>query len=169
VYSTGRNYWTPSSRYITLPLVAALSADRGRSIIQVNVQTAIYDSKVKLFLKQGISHQLGRDAVVRLIFCAIFFIHLKPRIESFWGVLSCCLTPSILFNFRYKKIKTYGWKKSGVGVLTLQCNSYLSHVRSFFKISSNFLSLTSSYPLLKMFFSTFSFLWTTAVGPRQNM
>jgi hypothetical protein len=25
----------------------------------------IYDSKVKLFLKQGISHQLGRDAVVR--------------------------------------------------------------------------------------------------------
>ena len=28
-------------------------------------QTAIYDSKVKLFLKQGISHQLGRDAVVR--------------------------------------------------------------------------------------------------------
>ena len=27
-------------------------------------QTAIYDSKVKLFLKQGISHQLGRDAVV---------------------------------------------------------------------------------------------------------
>ena len=28
-------------------------------------QTAIYDSKVKLFLKQGICHQLGRDAVVR--------------------------------------------------------------------------------------------------------
>ena len=26
---------------------------------------AIYDSMVKLFLKQGISHQLGRDAVVR--------------------------------------------------------------------------------------------------------
>ena len=26
---------------------------------------AIYDSKVKLFLKQGISHQLGGDAVVR--------------------------------------------------------------------------------------------------------
>jgi hypothetical protein len=31
----------------------------------VRLQTAIYDSKVKLFLKQGISHQLGRDAVVR--------------------------------------------------------------------------------------------------------
>jgi hypothetical protein len=29
-----------------------------------HAQTAIYDSKVKLFLKQGISHQLGRDAVV---------------------------------------------------------------------------------------------------------
>jgi hypothetical protein len=28
------------------------------------------------------------------------------------------------------------WKKRGAGVLTLQCNSYLSHVRSFFKISS---------------------------------
>ena len=40
-------------------------------------------------------------------FGAIFFIHLKSRVESFWGVLSCCLTPSILFNFRYKKIKTY--------------------------------------------------------------
>jgi hypothetical protein len=39
------------------------------------------------------------------IFCAIFFIHLKPRVESFWGVLSWCLAPSILFNFRYKKIK----------------------------------------------------------------
>ena len=41
-------------------------------------------------------------------FVRFFFIHLKPRVESFWGVLSCCLTPSILFNFRYKKIKTYG-------------------------------------------------------------
>jgi hypothetical protein len=30
-----------------------------------HAQTAIYDSKVKLFLKQGISHQLGRDEVVR--------------------------------------------------------------------------------------------------------
>ena len=30
-----------------------------------HAQNAIYDSKVKLFLKQGISHQLGRDAVVR--------------------------------------------------------------------------------------------------------
>jgi hypothetical protein len=30
-----------------------------------HAQTAIYDSKVKLFLKQGISHQLGHDAVVR--------------------------------------------------------------------------------------------------------
>jgi hypothetical protein len=29
-----------------------------------HAQTAIYESKVKLFLKQGISHQLGRDAVV---------------------------------------------------------------------------------------------------------
>jgi hypothetical protein len=30
-----------------------------------HAQTAIYDSKVKLFLKQGISPQLGRDAIVR--------------------------------------------------------------------------------------------------------
>ena len=30
-----------------------------------HAQTAINDSKVKLFLKQGISHHLGRDAVVR--------------------------------------------------------------------------------------------------------
>jgi hypothetical protein len=30
-----------------------------------HAQTAIYDSKVKLFLKQGISHQFGHDSVVR--------------------------------------------------------------------------------------------------------
>ena len=30
-----------------------------------HAQTAIYDSKVKLFLKQGKSRQLGRDVVVR--------------------------------------------------------------------------------------------------------
>ena len=35
-------------------------------------------------------------------FVRFFFIHLKPMVESF-----CCLTPSILFNFRYEKIKTY--------------------------------------------------------------
>ena len=39
-------------------------------------------------------------------FARFFFIHLKPRVESFWGVLSCCLTLSILFNFRYKKKPT---------------------------------------------------------------
>jgi hypothetical protein len=70
-------------------------------------------------------------------------------------------------NIWITKVKLF-WKKRGAGVLTLQCNSYLSHVRPFFKISSNFLSLISSYPLLKMFFSTLSFLWTTAVGPCQN-
>ena len=36
-----------------------------KHIYSPHAQTAIYDSKVKLFLKQGISHQLGRDAVVR--------------------------------------------------------------------------------------------------------
>jgi hypothetical protein len=30
-----------------------------------HAQTAIYDSTVKLFLKRGISRQLGHDAVVR--------------------------------------------------------------------------------------------------------
>ena len=35
------------------------------SSVELLTETAIYDSKVKLFLKQGISHQLGRDAVVR--------------------------------------------------------------------------------------------------------
>jgi hypothetical protein len=34
-----------------------------------HAQTAIYDSKVKLFLKRGISHQLGRDeSVLKNIF-----------------------------------------------------------------------------------------------------
>ena len=36
-----------------------------KNIYFPHAQTAIYDSKVKLFLKQGISHQFGRDAVVR--------------------------------------------------------------------------------------------------------
>ena len=54
-----------------------------------------------------------------------------------------------LLTFESQKLNYFG-KKSGAGVLTLQCNSYLSHVRSFFKIPSNFLSLISSYPLLKM-------------------
>ena len=36
-----------------------------KNIYLPHAQTAIYDSKVKLFLKQGISHQPGRDAVVR--------------------------------------------------------------------------------------------------------
>jgi hypothetical protein len=49
-------------------------------------------------------------------------------------------------NIWITKVKLF-WKKRGAGVLTLQCNSYLSHVRSFFKISSNFLSLISSYRL----------------------
>ena len=61
-----------------------------------------------------------------------------------------------LLTFESQKLNYFG--KRGTGILTLQCNSYLSHVRSFFKIYSNFLSLTSSYPLLKMFFSTLSFL-----------
>jgi hypothetical protein len=97
---------------------------RRKHIYLPHAQTAIYDSKVKLFLKQGISHQLGRDAVVRFecensaidviinfimyyeymttqYFVRFFFIHLKSRVESFWGVLSWCLTPSILFNFRF--------------------------------------------------------------------
>ena len=63
-----------------------------------------------------------------------------------------------LLTFESQKLSKLFWKKSGAGILTLQCNSYLSHVRSFFKISSNFLSLISSYPLLKRFFSTLSFL-----------
>ena len=32
----------------------------GKHIYLPHAQTAIYDSKVKLILKQGISHQLGR-------------------------------------------------------------------------------------------------------------
>jgi hypothetical protein len=33
---------------------------------------------------------------------------LTLQCNSYFGVPSCCLTPSILFNFRYKKkIKTY--------------------------------------------------------------
>jgi hypothetical protein len=44
-----------------------------------HAQTAIYDSKVKLFLKQGISHQLGRDAVVRFECEKIFFYPFKTQ------------------------------------------------------------------------------------------
>ena len=41
-----------------------------------------------------------------------------------------------LLTFESQKFNYFA-KKSGVGVLTLQCNSYMSHVQSFFKISSN--------------------------------
>jgi hypothetical protein len=58
---------------------------RGKTFIN------IWITKVKLFWKKK------------------WGLHLKPRSESFWGVLSCCLTLSILFNFRSKKIKTYGY------------------------------------------------------------
>jgi hypothetical protein len=43
-----------------------------------------------------------------------------------------------LLTFESQKLNYFG-KKSGAGILTLPCNSYLSHVRSCFKISSNFL------------------------------
>ena len=56
-----------------------------------------------------------------------------------------------LLTSESQKLNYFG-KKGGAGILTLQCNSYLSHVRSFFKISINFLSLISSYPLLKKVF-----------------
>ena len=46
-YTRMKKYWDEN-----------ISIDRMRKL-------PIYDSKVKLFLKQGISHQLGRDAVVR--------------------------------------------------------------------------------------------------------
>ena len=51
-------------------------------------------------------------------------------------------------NIWITKVKLF-WKKRGASVLTLQCNSYLSHVRSFFKISSNFqyISSVSRYSL----------------------
>ena len=45
-----------------------------------------------------------------------------------------------LLTFESQKLNYFG-KKKGPGVLTLQCNSYLSHVWSFFKISSHFLSI----------------------------
>ena len=57
-----------------------------------------------------------------------------------------------LLIFESQKLNYFG-KKSGAGVLTLQCNSYLSHVKSFFKISSNFLSLIS--PFKNVFQHTF--------------
>jgi hypothetical protein len=96
------------------------------------------------------------------------YILLLSRLKCKKNVRSKMIRGKIFINIWITKVKLF-WKKSGAGVLTLQCNSYLSHVRSFFKIPSNFLSLISSYPLLKMLFSTLSFLWTTAVGPRQNM
>ena len=37
-----------------------------------------------------------------------------------------------LLTFESQKLKLF-WKKSGAGVLTLQCNSYLSHVRVLFQ------------------------------------
>jgi hypothetical protein len=76
-----------------------------RGVGVLTLQYNSYLSHVRSFFKIS-SNFLS--LISSYIFCAIFFIHLKPRVESFWGVLSWCLTPPILFNFRYKKIKTYG-------------------------------------------------------------
>ena len=63
-----------------------------------HAQTAIYDSKVQLFLKEGISRQLGRDTVVGfecensaidLIINLLRIIFHKP-IANFWGFCNFC-------------------------------------------------------------------------------
>jgi hypothetical protein len=98
-----------------------------------HAQTAIYDSKVVILCIMNIwLHNFLCD----------FFYPFKTQDQIILGRTVLLLNSVHII----------------AGVLTLQCNSYLSHVRSFFKISSNFLSLISSYPLLKMCFSTLSFL-----------
>ena len=66
---------------------------------------------------------------------------------------------------RYDLSSTHFGLTSAFQTFPLQCNSYLSHVRSFFKISSNFLSLISSHPLLKSFSAHFHF----CEQPRQGL
>jgi hypothetical protein len=48
-----------------------------------HAQTAIYDSKVKLFLKQGISHQLGRDMRIAIFRASICLSHASPGLHFF--------------------------------------------------------------------------------------
>ena len=73
------------------------------------------------------------------------------------------------------------WKKGGptfwhYNVICITGARYLAPVICIWAMSdpfSRFLvifyPLSPRNPLLKMFFSTLSFLWTTAVGPRQNV
>jgi hypothetical protein len=58
-----------------------------------HAQTAIYDSKVKLFLKQGISSQLGRGWMQ--------FFDLNARIQQ--------LTWSLIFYEKYSTSQSYLW------------------------------------------------------------
>jgi hypothetical protein len=60
---------------------------------QMHAQTAIYDSKVKLFLKQGISRQLGRGRTQ--------LFDLNARIQQ--------LTWSLIFYEKYSTSLSYLW------------------------------------------------------------
>ena len=55
-------FWNDVS-FVPIRVYTRMNRYWGENISLPHAQTAIYDSKVKLFLKQGISHQLGRDAV----------------------------------------------------------------------------------------------------------
>jgi hypothetical protein len=63
----GTQYFSNDVSFVPVRVLHKDEKILGRKHIYLpHAQTAIYDSKVKLFLKQGISHQLGRDADYKL-------------------------------------------------------------------------------------------------------
>jgi hypothetical protein len=52
--------WNNFHKKLMIASIAEFSHSNQTTAFSPHVQTAIYDSKVKLFLKQGISCQLGR-------------------------------------------------------------------------------------------------------------
>jgi hypothetical protein len=66
-----------------------------------HAQTAIYDSNVKLFLKQGISHQLGRDAVVR------FECENSTIVQTQFSVISSNISMIIMY-YEYMTTQYFG-------------------------------------------------------------
>ena len=64
-----------------------------KTYLFTDAQTAIYDSKVKLFLKQGISHQLGRG------WTQLFDLNVRIQ-QLMW---------SLIFYEKYSTSQSYLW------------------------------------------------------------
>jgi hypothetical protein len=129
-----------------------------------HAQTAIYDSKVKLFLKQGISRQLGRGRtqlfdlnarIQQLMWSLIFYEKYSTSISYLWIFSSLCKTRT-------------GTKLTSFQNKNLPITNYVQTQTSVMFSNISMIIMYYEYMTTK-FFSILSFLWTTVEGPRQTM